>query len=287
MLTTKYRPHSLGQVVGQPFAVEALRSFLQQPASTALVFSGPSGVGKTAAAWALAAELGCDPNWGGVQEIPSGTQDGRAVEELLKALRLRPLYGSGWRVAIINEADRMTEQAEAIWLDGLEKLPSQCVVIFTTNNPHKLTQRFRRRCELIEFDGRSETYRKALGSLVRKVWKAETGQALRKLPEGLGQFESCDDSYSIGLALQQIAPYARAKQPLPERFGVPIVRRETQAPASRVEIAPPSADAPVVVADRRTFCVICQTWAKRGAHVRPVTTGGDRQRFAHANCRCN
>ena len=60
-----------------------------------------SGVGK-AAAWALANELGCDSDWGGVIEIPSGTQDGRAVENLLRRMHLRPMAGSGWKVVIIK-----------------------------------------------------------------------------------------------------------------------------------------------------------------------------------------
>jgi DNA polymerase III delta prime subunit len=45
------------------------------------------------------------------------------------------MVGSGWKVVIINEADRMTPQAEVMWLDGLEKLPAKTVVVFTTNNP--------------------------------------------------------------------------------------------------------------------------------------------------------
>jgi hypothetical protein len=34
------------------------------------------------------------------------------------------------------------------------------------------------------------------------------------------------DEYSIGLALQQIAPYLRTGDPLPAAFAVPIVRQE-------------------------------------------------------------
>jgi hypothetical protein len=34
------------------------------------------------------------------------------------------------------------------------------------------------------------------------------------------------DEYSIGLALQQIAPYLRTGDPLPASFAVPIVREQ-------------------------------------------------------------
>ncbi len=73
-------------------------------------------------------------------EIPSGTQDGRAVEDLLRLMHLRPMAGSGWKVVIINEADRMTPQAEVMWLDGLrsEKLPAKTVVVFTGPNAEQI-----------------------------------------------------------------------------------------------------------------------------------------------------
>jgi DNA polymerase III delta prime subunit len=138
------------------------------PHSNAFIFAGSSGVGKTAAAWALAKDLGCDPDWGGVVEIPSGTQDGRAVEDLLRRMHLRPMGGSGWKVVIINEADRMTPQAEVMWLDGLEKLPSKTVVVFTTNNLHKLTDRFIRRCEVQRFDDARNCRPRWLGPI--PVW---------------------------------------------------------------------------------------------------------------------
>jgi len=58
---------------GQAPVVRSLSAFAAAPHSNAFIFAGSSGVGKTAAAWALANELGCDPDWGGVVEIPSGT----------------------------------------------------------------------------------------------------------------------------------------------------------------------------------------------------------------------
>lgn len=195
----------------------------------AFVFAGPTGVGKTAAARALAFELGCDANeaeLGGLCEIASGRQDGRAVDDLLRQLRLRPLFGSGWRVAIINEADSMTSQAEAIWLDGLEHLPMRVVVVFTTNRPEKLTDRLTSRCEVCQFDGTSDEFITELHSFVREVWKLETGKQLRVMPADIGRFDLASGEYSIRLALQQIAPYVRSGEKLPARFGVPIIREE-------------------------------------------------------------
>jgi len=62
--------------------------------------------------------------------------------------------------------------------------------------------------------------------VVHQVWKRETGSDLDVIPQDLGKFELGSDEYSIGLALQQIAPYLRTGDPLPASFTVPIVREE-------------------------------------------------------------
>ena len=54
--------------------------------------------------------------------------------------------------------------------------------------------------------------------VVRQVWKRETGTDLDTIPQDLGKFELGSDEYSIGLALQQIAPYLRTGDPLPARW---------------------------------------------------------------------
>lgn len=211
-LPRKYRPQSLDEVVGQSSAIGLLRAFLATAASqgepVAFLFHGPTGTGKTSAALALAAELGCDleqPEMSGVHEIPSGQQDGAAVRGLLDHLRLRPLFGSGWRVAIVNEADNMTVQAEAVWLDGLERLPARTVVIFTTNAPERISQRLGTRCVPVHFTGEPSALRRAVACLARRVWRQETGSRLATVPRGLGCIEGERPTVSIRLALQQLA----------------------------------------------------------------------------------
>ena len=92
----KYRPRRLRDIKGQKDVVSSLASFANTVfrGSGRFIFHGPPGVGMTAAARAFAWELGCAVEWeelGGVYEIPSGTQDGRAVENLLRSLHLLPL----------------------------------------------------------------------------------------------------------------------------------------------------------------------------------------------------
>jgi NADH pyrophosphatase NudC (nudix superfamily) len=88
-------------------------------------------------------------------------------------MRYRPLMGSGWRVVVVNECDRMQLPAETVWLDFLEKLPAQTVVVFTTNAAEKLTRRFRDRTEHYQFSHDADELQPHIQALARRVWSAE------------------------------------------------------------------------------------------------------------------
>jgi DNA polymerase III delta prime subunit len=98
-----------------------------------------------------------------------------AVRDIAARLRNIPFYGSGWKVIVCNEADRMSPQAEAVWLDVLEALPQKTVIVFTTNHLEKLSQRFRDRCERIKFTSDPNAIGPAIRDLVGMIWHAETG----------------------------------------------------------------------------------------------------------------
>ena len=159
--------------------VAALRRFARSPCSTAFVFEGGTGTGKTSAALALARELGCDVDageWGGVWEIASGEQSADAVREMGRRMFLHTGSGSGWKVVIVNECDRMCRPAEVIWLDLLEHLPRQAVVVFTTNDPSLLSARFRDRCTRLAFRSDAAFVAAPTRDFLLAVWRAETGE---------------------------------------------------------------------------------------------------------------
>lgn len=192
-LTEKYRPKRLIELYGQPAATSALAGYVKAPFPAAFLFAGDTGTGKTSAAHALATELGCAREFeelGGVHEIASGEQTADTVRRMLQTLSYRPFYGSGWKILIINECDRMNPAVETIWLDALESLPAYLCVVFTTNNPESLSQRFRDRCEVVEFESDAIALRDAARKLIADIWQRETGQlhppqiALDKVVQG-------------------------------------------------------------------------------------------------------
>lgn len=215
-LTAKYRPRNFDELLGQGEAVFQLSQFVANPYPCAFLFHGNSGVGKTAAAYALAHELGCnveETELGGLYEIPSGEMTVDAVEEATRALHYRPLMGSGWKVLIANEADRMSVSAETIWLDILEHIPGFTVIVFTTNQPDKLTRRFRDRCEEIKFEERSNVLRPHIQQLARRVWFQEGQVGDPPMLEMLGMptLGHTEDMHaSFRLALKQLQMHLRA-----------------------------------------------------------------------------
>jgi hypothetical protein len=174
-LTEKHRPKCLSEVVGQGAAVFQLQTFLEAPYAGAFLFEGPTGVGKTTAALALAAELGA-VEFGGLDVIKSGTQDAEAVECSLRMLRFAPMLGSGWKVCVVDEADVMSPKAAQLWLSALEDLPPRSVIVFTTNHPEKFPDRFLDRCERVRCESDPELLAQDAQTLVNELWRAETGR---------------------------------------------------------------------------------------------------------------
>jgi MoxR-like ATPase len=177
-LTEKYRPRTLDHVLGQDEAVRTLRAFVRDPKSSGFIFEGDTGTGKTSAAKALAHDLGCAVEameMGGLEEIASGELTADAVRDCARRMRNIPFYGSGWKLIVCNEADRMSPQAEAVWLDVLEALPPRVLVIFTTNHAGRLSQRLRDRCERVRFTSDPHKTAGAIRDLVGMIWKSETG----------------------------------------------------------------------------------------------------------------
>lgn len=231
----KYRPVTLDGLAGQQAAVRFLSALVDDlqssDGSAAIVLHGPPGTGKTTAAWAIARRLGCDveqAELGGTIEIASGQQDGRAVVDLAAALRLRPMCGSGWRVAIVNEADAMTRQAELVWLDVLENLPPKVVVIFTTNSLEGMSERFQSRCQVVEFQAESPDSRQAA---VRLVWSILESEGIQPPPSD-AQFGVYGGRVNYRLAVQQAHRFALTGE-IPAPQGTVTVTSKPLSPAQK------------------------------------------------------
>ena len=158
---------------GQPAALAAIRGMLDSGMPHALLLAGPAGVGKRTLASDVAAALLClaaDPAdrpdrtcracralehgnhpdvhllapIGAGHVIPIGGRDDRGVRDLVRELALLPVEG-GVRVAIVADADRMTEDAQSAFLKTLEEPPPRTVIILTAADEERLLPTIRSR----------------------------------------------------------------------------------------------------------------------------------------------
>ncbi len=160
---------------GQAAALDAVAAMVRGPAPQAVLFVGPDGVGKTTLALDLAAGLLCTaapadrpcrvcracrlvehgdhpdlhllgPVGPGRQVVIGGPEAKyRGVKDLIGELSLMPVEG-GARVAIIEGADRMNEDAQSALLKTLEEPPAGVTISLCADGEARLLPTVRSRC---------------------------------------------------------------------------------------------------------------------------------------------
>jgi replication-associated recombination protein RarA len=137
-LTEKYRPRKLDEFVGLPKVKAIIRNFLKNPYATSFLFVGPSGVGKTAMALAMAEVLHSKP-----LHLASETCNYANLDKLLTETEMVPSFWNGqdasFHFILIDEVDSTTATAQRRLLAKLDssEFISNSVFVFTTNTTKK------------------------------------------------------------------------------------------------------------------------------------------------------
>jgi len=148
-LYKKHRPTKFVGVVGQPEAVAVLENMVDdEKLPHSILFSGPSGTGKTTLARILKEELDCSST--DFQELNCADFRGiDMVREIRSRMSLAPVSGS-CRIWLIDEAHQMTSQSQNAFLKILEDTPDHVFFFLCTTNPTKLIPTVRNRCTHIQ-----------------------------------------------------------------------------------------------------------------------------------------
>lgn len=155
--TDKYRPETLDEIVGQEHVIERLQYYVSKGELPHLMFSGPPGVGKTTAALCIANELYGEN--ADVHFLELNASDSRGIDvvrERIKNFCKGSLQGLQHRIIFLDEADALTQDAQAALRRVMEKYTKDARFILSCNYPAQIIPAIQSRCSLFRFGGVSD-----------------------------------------------------------------------------------------------------------------------------------
>ncbi|RZN36315.1 MAG: replication factor C small subunit [Methanophagales archaeon ANME-1-THS] len=151
--TEKYRPRKLSEVAGQNAIIKNLQSYVRQRNLPHLIFSGPAGVGKTAAAVAMARELYADTWAENFTELNASDERGIDVvrNKIKNFARTMPIGNASFKIIFLDEADALTDAAQSALRRTMERYSGTCRFILSCNYSSKIIEPIQSRCSVYRF----------------------------------------------------------------------------------------------------------------------------------------
>lgn len=150
--TEKYRPQTLGDVVGQKNIIEKLKAFVSEKSLPHCLFAGSAGIGKTTSAIAMAKEL-----YGGQWShnfMETNASDERGIDvvrtKIKNFARVKPL-GTDFKIIFLDECDSLTPPAQQALRRTMEKYSNTTRFILSCNYPSKIIAPIQSRCAIFRF----------------------------------------------------------------------------------------------------------------------------------------
>jgi len=143
----KYRPRKIEDCILPDALKKTFQEYVNRQEIPNLLFAGSAGVGKTTVARALCEEVGCD------YIIINGSDENGVdmIRTKFKNYASSMSLSGGRKVVILDEADYLTPQAQAILRAGIEEFAINCSFIFTCNFKNRIIDPIHSRCTVIDF----------------------------------------------------------------------------------------------------------------------------------------
>ncbi|MBN2066040.1 MAG: replication factor C small subunit [Candidatus Thermoplasmatota archaeon] len=177
----KYRPKTLADVVGQDEIVERLTAYAKTKNVPHLIFAGPAGIGKTTCALALSKELFGETWKQNFNELNASDERGINIirGKIKDFARTAPIGKNKFKIIFLDEADNLTNDAQAALRRTIEKYSHICRFVLSANYSSKIIEPIQSRCTVFRFRPiREDDIKKAIRKIASK-------EKLEVTPDGL------------------------------------------------------------------------------------------------------
>ncbi|KAJ7642750.1 P-loop containing nucleoside triphosphate hydrolase protein [Mycena polygramma] len=149
----KYRPVTLDDVVSHKDITGTIEKFIEKNRLPHLLFYGPPGTGKTSTILAVARRIYGSEYRKQILELNASDDRGIDVvrEQIKQFAETRTLFSKGYKLIILDEADMMTQQAQAALRRVIEQYTKNVRFCIICNYVNKIAPAIQSRCTRFRF----------------------------------------------------------------------------------------------------------------------------------------
>ena len=179
----KYRPHKIEDCILPDRLKKVFQEYVTKGDIPNLMLTGTAGCGKTTVAKAMCEEIGCN-------FLFINSSDERGIDTLrtkIKGYASTVSLTGGRKVIILDEADYLTPEAQAVLRGAIEEFSENCSFIFTCNFKARLIDALHSRCSVIDFALKGDEKAKMAAQMFKRLANILTEESITYDKDVLGK----------------------------------------------------------------------------------------------------